>query len=241
MNDHQIPGYRLEQAAFNAWLPAQTIILNGWVVRLDSGYTGRANSVTPQGIAIPPFEAKVAHCEQLYRGRGLAPMFRLTTLENYSDLDDFLARRSYIHTSPTTVMIAPCTGAMTPLVRTLTLDEWLPLYDGHSMRVSPAAHHAILKRITTPCMFASLEVDGASVAVGLGVLADDLFGLFDIVVTPDARGRGHGRALLQGMLAWGREHGAITAYLQVTVQNTAARRLYDSLGFRDVYQYHYRK
>jgi ribosomal protein S18 acetylase RimI-like enzyme len=241
MNDHQLLGYRLEQAAFNAWLPAQTILHNGWVVRLDSGYTGRANSVTPQGVAVPPFENQVASCEALYRERGLSPMFRLTTLEDYSGLDAFLEECGYTHTSATTVMVAPCEGVSTPHLHHLPLDEWLPYYDAHSERVNTEAHRAILERIATPHLYASLQIDGSIVAVGLGVVADDLFGLFDIVVAKESRGRGYGKQLVNGMLAWGNTNGAHTAYLQVTGQNTIAQRLYKQLGFSEAYYYHYRR
>jgi GNAT superfamily N-acetyltransferase len=241
MNDHHVLGYRLEQAAFEAWLPATTILHNGWVVRLDSGYTGRANSVTPQGVALPPFEAQVAFCEELYRERGLSPMFRLTTLEAYSGLDAFLEERGYTHTSPTIVMVAPCEGVTTPHLQPLPLEEWLPYYDAYSDRVNTQAHRAILERIATPHLYASLQIDGDIVAVGLGVLSEALFGLFDIVVAKDVRGRGYGKALVQGMLAWGNANGATTAYLQVTGQNSIAQQLYRQLGFSEAYYYHYRR
>lgn len=241
MNDNQLLGYRLEQAAFNAWTPAQTLIHNGWVVRLDSGYTGRANSVTPQGVALPPFEAQVGSCEELYRERELPPVFRLTTLEDYSGLDAFLEERGYAHTSPTIVMVAPCDGSSTPYLHQLPLDEWLPYYDAHSERVNTQAHRAILERINTSHLYASLQIDGSIVAVGLGVLSEELFGLFDIVVVKELRARGYGKELVNGMLAWGKANGAKTAYLQVTGQNTIAQRLYRQLGFSEAYYYHYRR
>jgi len=241
MHNYLSFGYRLEQEAFNAWLPAHTILHHGWVVRLDSGYTGRANSVTPQGVASPPFEAQVVFCEALYRERGLSPMFRLTTLEDYSGLDAFLGERGYAYTSPTAVMTAPCVGVDTLHLIEMTVDEWLPHYDKHSERVNTPAHHAILARIATPHLYASLLIDGKIVAVGLGVVADDLFGLFDIVVAAEQRGKGYGKALVNGMLAWGSRYGAKTAYLQVTAQNTIAQRLYQKLSFSEAYRYHYRR
>jgi N-acetylglutamate synthase len=241
MNPDTVFGYRLEQAAFEAWLPAHTLIHQGWVIRLDSGYTGRANSVTPQGAAPPPFEAQVTFCEALYRERGLSPMFRLTTLEDYSELDRFLEARGYTHTSPTMVMSASCEGVYTPHLSPLSVEAWLPFYDRYSERVNTDGHRAILARITTPHLYASLQIDGQVIGVGLGVLNGELFGLFDIVIAQEWRGKGYGRALVKGMLAWGKANGAETAYLQVTGQNTTAQRLYRQLGFTEVYYYHYRR
>ena len=47
-------------------------------------------------------------------------------------------------------------------------------------------------------------------------------------------------ALVQALLHWGAEAGATSAYLQVRAQNTPALRLYESMGFKTAYGYHYR-
>ena len=39
---------------------------------------------------------------------------------------------------------------------------------------------------------------------------------------------------------WSAEAGAASAYLQVRAQNTPALRLYESMGFKTAYGYHYR-
>ena len=46
--------------------------------------------------------------------------------------------------------------------------------------------------------------------------------------------------LVQALLHWGMEAGATSAYLQVRAQNTPALRLYESMGFKTAYGYHYR-
>jgi len=45
---------------------------------------------------------------------------------------------------------------------------------------------------------------------------------------------------VQALLHWGAEAGATSAYLQVRAQNTPALRLYESMGFKTAYGYHYR-
>ena len=56
------------------------------------------------------------------------------------------------------------------------------------------------------------------------------------------RGAGHGRRLVLSALKWARLRGAREAWLQVEADNDAgARRSTRSLGFREVYRYHYRR
>jgi ribosomal protein S18 acetylase RimI-like enzyme len=67
-----------------------------------------------------------------------------------------------------------------------------------------------------------------------------MVGLFDIVVDPAARRRGAGKRITAALMAWGRSLGAAGAYVQVVASNVAAIGLYERLGFRVAYGYHYR-
>ena len=58
--------------------------------------------------------------------------------------------------------------------------------------------------------------------------------VMDLAVARDWRRRGVARALVQHALACGRNGGAERALLEVRASNTAARRLYEGLGFRQV-------
>lgn len=58
--------------------------------------------------------------------------------------------------------------------------------------------------------------------------------IFRIGVMRQHRGSGKGRALLRSVLEYATEQGAVNVYLEVRSGNSAARRLYDSLGFRQV-------
>ena len=42
---NELTNSRLEEIQFNAWPAFQTLIYEGWIVRLTNGYTKRANSV----------------------------------------------------------------------------------------------------------------------------------------------------------------------------------------------------
>ena len=58
----------------------------------------------------------------------------------------------------------------------------------------------------------------------------------NVAVHPDWQGRGIGRAMLEAALDFARGYGGAWVVLQVRDDNQAARRLYDSLGFRVIAQ-----
>jgi [ribosomal protein S18]-alanine N-acetyltransferase len=58
--------------------------------------------------------------------------------------------------------------------------------------------------------------------------------ILNLGVAPAHRGRGVGRALVEGMLAELLGRGVRIVYLEVRESNAIARRLYESLGFGEV-------
>lgn len=58
--------------------------------------------------------------------------------------------------------------------------------------------------------------------------------IFRIGVAPKFRRSGHARELLQRVSQHAASQGAVKVFLEVRAGNSAARRLYDSVGFRQV-------
>lgn len=58
--------------------------------------------------------------------------------------------------------------------------------------------------------------------------------LEELYVVPDRRGQGHGRRLMETAMSVARERGATTMELGTAVSDTAARALYESLGFTNL-------
>lgn len=58
--------------------------------------------------------------------------------------------------------------------------------------------------------------------------------LEELYVVPEHRGQGHGRVLAQAALELARERGARTVELGTAASDTAARGLYESLGFTNL-------
>jgi N-acetylglutamate synthase len=63
-----------------------------------------------------------------------------------------------------------------------------------------------------------------------------------VVAHPRRRGRGHARAMMNALIAWGAELGARDVCLQVAADNVAGLALYRSVGItNELYRYHYRR
>lgn len=84
------------------------------------------------------------------------------------------------------------------------------------------------------------RADQAVLACGQFAREADLVGLYDITTAPASRNQGLARLLCERMLSEACRQDAKVAYLQVEADNTAARHLYNRMGFRDGYAYHYR-
>ena len=235
----------IEEAGLNSWPALQQLLFDGWLVRFAQGYTKRANSVTPLYPPLRSAEEKLAWCERMYQERQLPPVFRLLSfVEESQRLDYLLAQRGYVLLDRTLVWSLQLLAepAAQPTLQALALDDWLPIYAGWSTRLSDLqhVHREMLASISSPTIYAALYQQGVCVACGLGVLEHDVCGLFDIVTDPERRRQGHGTQLVRGLLAWGRQHGARSAYLQVVDTNLAAQQLYAKLGFQECYHYWYR-
>ncbi|TAL54370.1 GNAT family N-acetyltransferase [Pandoraea sp.] len=234
----------LEECAFNAWPARQTIFCDGWLLRFNAGYTRRANSANawcPTGS----MAGIIGAAEAFYARHALPTVFRLSPLAG-DEADAALAAAGYRQIDPTLVMTMPLAHE-TRSDDAVTLQlapeaAWCAGF-ARANAIAPAVratHDDMLAAIAMPKVFAALWQDGAPIAYGLAVAERGWVGLFDILVVPEARGRGAGRRITAALLDWGRRQGATHAYLQVIAANTPAVALYQRLGFHRAYGYHYR-
>lgn len=236
----------LESAAFAAWPSATSIDLHGWRLRLDQGYTKRANSLNATGHSLNLSPAAIDDVEKRFRQHGLAPTFRITSFSPVTDTDALLAHKGYLHCGSSLVMTRPLCDAdardQPDPALAQGARQWLETFQAVSGKSgsNQVLHLAILKRISHPVAWAMLEADGGPLSCGLGVVVDHQLGLFDIASHPGHQRQGLARRLCGQMLAWGCRRGAHIAFLQVEAANTPAIRLYEGLGFQPAYQYWYR-
>ena len=237
---------RVEELSQNAWPSLQTLLLDGWVLRFSAGYTKRANSVSPLYQGALGTERKVSVCEEAYSSRGLDTVFKLTPASAPANLDRVLLKRGYKRVAGASVQTVGLRGRTWPSKGAVETSEafserWLSAYfelSGVNPLMRETARTMLLNTIPRR-VFASVSEGGKVVACGMGVAEGAHCGIFDIVTHPDHRRRGHGRAVVLGLLRWGAQGGADTGYLQVEPSNEPAKALYRDLGFSEAYQYWY--
>lgn len=236
----------IEELSMNAWPALQVDLYDGWVLRFADGYTRRANSVNPLYASRQDVEGKIRYCEHLYRSKGLSVIFKMTPESQPQGLDDLLAQKGYVIDAPTSVQTLELDEVEAPAhiarLETELTEAWL----SDQCRLSKTDERKrqiagrMLRSIVPATCYASINEGERVVACGLGVLEGEFLGLFDIVTDAEYRGRGYGKQMMLNLLSWGMRNGARIAHLGVMLNNSPALRLYETLGFREVYQYWYR-
>lgn len=236
----------IESAAFFAWPSRFSADIAGWRLRLDRGYTLRANSLNATQHSKALSGADLDAIEARFRHRGLAPVVRLTSCSAVPDADAWLALRGYDYRGLSRVMTRPLSDADLEGIRDRTwasgAAQWLEAFQTLSPRSDDdhAAHLGILRRIEHPVAWAVHAPVQVPVCCGVGVLVDRYLGLFDVATHVQHQRQGLAQQLCRSMLAWGRARGAHTAFLQVVATNTSAIRVYERMGFQVAYSYWYR-
>lgn len=235
---------RLEERALNAWPALQSLIVDGWIVRLSDGYTKRANSVNAWAPRAP-LERVLGQATALYASCGLPTTVRLTPLAP-DGTDELLAALGFTRLDETIVMTS-CLATSSAVDAHVTfhaspVEAWSNGF-AEANRIPSLhrqTHDRMLAAIAQPVTFASISEGGEALGWGLAAIERDYVGLFDIATAANARRRGIARRLVSSLLAFASGHGATSAYLQVVATNDPAIALYRSLGFAEAYRYHYR-
>lgn len=239
---------RYEAAGSRAW-PAASVHYDGaWAVRLTAGHPAkRLNSVSPLD---PGDDAnlteRIARAARRFDAYGRPLTFRMSPLSGRK-VAAHLDREGWLRFSESLVMRATLDDAM---VREAM--HQIPLKDmGRFISAAMAIRNLdaslrpglseVISSIEPQTGLFVLEQEGTPLSTAICVHDGDLAGLFEVATVESQRGKGHGRRTLLSALKWARKRGAREAWLQVEAENTTAIGLYRSLGFTEVYRYHYRR
>ena len=239
----------IERATSLAWPALEEITDGSWVARFARGYTKRANSIH----AFDPADtdnagSRIDAMAALYGARYLHPTFRVTPLTGAGIVEALDAKGWDVY-EQSLVLAMDLTKRMRPVAATTRLfeandPEWRALqgrmagYDAEAMENLAG----ILGKLAMPARGIVVYDDTAHPSgAALAVNANGIAIFLNVVVDPDRRGMGYGRAVMHAALNWTAQAGATKAAIQVLADNAQAVPLYHSLGFTDAYGYHYRR
>jgi ribosomal protein S18 acetylase RimI-like enzyme len=225
---------RFEAAGFRAW-PATSVHYDGaWAVRLTGGHPAKR------------LKERIARASRRFDAYGRPLTFRMSPLAS-PKITAYLDEQNWSRFDESLVMRVALTSEMV----SSALDQ-IPLKDmGRFIsaaiairNVDPALRPGlseVISMIQPEAGLFVLENEDQPVSTAICVRDGDLAGLFEIATQASERGKGHGRRTILSALKWAQAHGARQAWLQVEAANEAAIGLYRSLGFEEVYRYHYRR
>ncbi|MFC5387207.1 GNAT family N-acetyltransferase [Aquamicrobium segne] len=239
---------RYEAAGFRAW-PAAAVHYDGtWAIRLTAGHPAkRLNSVNPLDRGdVANIAERVERAARRFYSYGRPLTFRVSPLAG-PELSSWFDQQGWTRFDESLVMHLPLAQAQIEGA----IDQ-IPLKDigrfvSASLKVQGAdaslraGLSELIGAIEPPTGLFAMERAGEPLATMICVHDSDLVGLFEVITHAAERRQGHGRKLLLSALKWARLRGAGQAWLQVEAANEPALALYRSLGFTEVYRYHYRR
>ncbi|WP_423060333.1 N-acetylglutamate synthase, CG3035 family [Corynebacterium diphtheriae] len=206
-----------------------------WLLRAGDGVTERSNSAAPLGPQALFTPVPYEEIKEFYRRHDLPALILVPEriapaipddgpeiivmthpLDNVSEINDVHAK----------FLDQPD-------------DEWLELYHFRGKALPRHALELLRTTIDGRMCFGRLKRDGKTVAITRGTITDSYLGYSAVEVAPEYRRQGLATELGAAMLAWGKAHGAHTAYLQVIESNAAGIGLYHKLGFVEHHRHKY--
>jgi GNAT superfamily N-acetyltransferase len=234
----------LERATLAAVPPRAVEAVDGWLLALDAGTVGRAHSAVPLRHArIEP--SMVERIESRYAAHGLPAVFRIPKLDAFDGVRAELQRRGYADTQPTLTMIGSAQVASRVAAASVEVElngtaqeDWAAVYLGAGFDPVDGACRVGLLRQSRQSLFASVRVQGETVAVGCGCYAEGWWGLHGMRTAVPWRGRGFAAAIVVALAREALRRGIARAFLQVEATNPA-QGLYRRAGFDGAWRYDY--
>jgi ribosomal protein S18 acetylase RimI-like enzyme len=210
----------------------------------------------PAALTAKEMGARLDLVEEFYARCDAPPRVQITPVARPIGLDAALAARGYRVEAPVDVLVADLRVVLTnasapradagpePHTETApTLPEaWLAQFAAADPIASTRAeaYARLVSDLPLETVGVGARDAGAIAAIGFGVFERGWLGVFGMATAPERRDRGLGTAVLRALAGAAAARGIRRSYLQVEQQNHAARALYEHLGFRFAYSYHYR-
>ena len=238
----------IEYLASHCWPAKEIERYQGWILHWHNAVTWRANSVLPiGGLSDTLIEDAIDYVINYYKERNTPAAFKISKESKPEELDEVLDEMGFQIRMITNVQTAPicdltCLDPRVGVDLLKVTDDSIDSLFHRSKRDDFALEirREIIHCIEGEKKIARVMIDGQIAGVGLGVVEEDMLGLFSIRTLPEYERRGVGWSISCALAMWGEECNANTAFLQVEAENKPALALYSAMGFENEYTYWYR-
>lgn len=238
----------LQQVGSFGWRALETVRLGEWLLRAAGGFTGRANSALAAGDPGMPLPAALDAVTEWYGERGLTPQMQVADGAAPVELTPLVESLGWIRSPGVHVMTAEIAHALRAhpdadidglavRIDDAPDDGWVGCY-----RRTNGPLEGIARQLLTNhpnALFASIRDGETVLAIARSAIDAKWAGLFAVEVDPEHRRRGLGAAVSVAALREAGRRGGRQAYLQASIDNTAAVALYERLNFTVHHNYVY--
>lgn len=233
----------IERATVAAVAPREVEEWPGWLAAYDSVTVNRARSAVPL-THDDPDAAAVPHIHERYRGRGIAPNFRIAQLAAMTPVERELARLGLSSQQPTQVMIARAGDVARAAAGEVRIaaepdDAWARVFLGEGFDPADGASRVATLKRAKGSLFAGIREGDEVVAGGVLAFGHGWASIHGMRTALAHRGGGLATRVLAALAreALARDHDRIV--LQVEVANDTATRVYRRCGFELAWVYAY--
>ncbi len=239
----------IEELLLNSIPSIKTLIFAGWVLRLNAGYTYRANCICPlQYDSEDEFSEKLKECEGIFEANGIPPIVKVTELMP-NELRAILVNSGYVKIKTVNTMCVPLADIKINSDEELetlakAAAEWLEAstrLSGVTGEELQNAHCLGIRNIADKSIFVKAKKDNKVIGCAYGTLERGYIGIYDLHVDEQYRNEGLGTAIFNEIVKWAKINKADYLYLIVHSKNYNAINIYKKMGFENIYTYDFYK
>ena len=228
---------QLYEVIDQTWPAARRWTENGWTLRDGQGGGKRASAAT---LATPGADISVA--ETAMRAMHQTPLFMIRQGEDAFDAE--LAARGYEIIDPVNIYILPIEQLTdVPIPPVTAFEIWEPLAMMLEIwakgGIGPARIDVMRRAAQKTAILSRWKEKPGGVA--FAAIHDGVCMVHAVEVLEHQRGMGVGKWMMRRAAVWAQAQGATQMAVLCTKANVPANRLYQSLGFAHVGDYHYRQ
>jgi ribosomal protein S18 acetylase RimI-like enzyme len=245
----------LERATLDAVAPQHALELPGWLVPIDHSTIGRATSAVPLSHTgmhtLRAHAMQVSDIEACYVNLQRPPCFRVADVAGLAGVHLALDQAGYAAQQPTLTLVGQTKRVLdqalanrpadTPqvVVSASPNDAWQAVYLAAGFDPTDGAQRiAALSRSTT-VLYASINGPNGPLAAGTASFSRGWASVHGMRTVPQARGQGLARHIISSLARLACSRGLERVFLQVEESNAGALSLYQHLGFKVAWRYHY--